>query len=119
MMSHSASHAATSVLLIEADLDAQARHEAVLDSAGYPVLARANLPELTDLKGVALILMDVASFHALRSVGAGRLPPIVVTAPDEKAGVTACLCGATSWVPLWSDNQYLLDEVEGALRSGL
>lgn len=108
---------ATPVLLIEANLDARDRHEEVLRAAGYDVCAIAACPDTGELSRAAMVLSDVPSFHWLQEQRARRLPPTVVITEDERAGVTACLCGAADWVPVESDAAYLLGAVDGALRS--
>jgi hypothetical protein len=110
-----ASAHAISVLLIEADLNARARHEQALCAAGYVVLALSACPDLTDLRETAALLTDVPSFYWLQEVQVQELPPTIVLTSDEKAGVTACLCGADAWVPVDSDDDYLVDALRGLL----
>jgi DNA-binding response OmpR family regulator len=110
------SYQATVVLLIEADLNARARHEEALRSAGFTVLALAACPDQHDINRASLVLSDVPSFHWLRAQGLSRMPPVIVFSGDEKAAVTACLCGAMDWVPVAGDDEYLLDVVRGVLR---
>ncbi len=106
----------TAVLLIEADLDARDRHEEALRAAGYEVCAIAACPDADDLSRAALVLSDIPSFNWLREQPGRGLPLTVVLTDDERAGVTACLCGAADWVPVDSDPAYLVDAVDGALR---
>ena len=106
----------TSVLLIEADLDARTRHESTLISAGYAVRTVAACPEPTDVLAADVVLSDLPSFHWLQDQRIGRMPPIVALAPDVRGGVTACLCGAAAWVPSDGDGGYLLDTVDGVLN---
>jgi DNA-binding response OmpR family regulator len=110
---------AISVLLIEADLNARARHEQALCAAGYVVLALSACPDLTDLRDTAVLLTDVPSFYWLQELQIRQLPPTIVLTGDEKAGVTACLCGADAWVPVDSEDDYLLDALQGLLRPDL
>jgi hypothetical protein len=108
----------TPVLLIESDLDARERHERALRAAGYPVLAFSDPPDDDGFSHAAVLLSDVASFHWLQARQIPRLPPIIVLTSDDKAGVTACLCGAASWVPVDSDDAYLVDALTGVVRPG-
>lgn len=110
------SRQATVLLLIEADLDARGRHENALRSAGFTILAVAACPDPHDVDRASLVLSDVPSFHWLRDQGIHRMPPVIVLSRDEKAAVTACLCGAMDWVPAGGDDAYLLDVVAGVLR---
>lgn len=106
----------TSVLLVEADLDARARHEGTLSSAGYTVMSVAACPEPHDVVSASIVLSDIPSFHWLQDQRIRRFPPIVALAHDAHAGVTACLCGAAAWVPADGDGEYLLDTVDGVLH---
>jgi hypothetical protein len=110
------SPAATPVLLIEADLDARERHEQALRAAGYPVLAVSDATEDTAFDDAAILVTDVPTFHWLQGRQIAHPPPMIVLTSDEKAGVTACLCGAAAWVPVDSDDGYLVDELDGVLR---
>lgn len=112
------SPADTPVLLVEADLNARSRHESVLRSAGYAVLASSACPDPGDLQGAAVLLSDVASFHWIQDQQLRQIPPTIVLTSDDKAGITACLCGADAWVPVDSDDAYLLDALDGVLRPG-
>jgi hypothetical protein len=105
----------TLLLLIEADLSARSRHEKALQAAGYVVLACGACPDEDELHLAAVVLSDIASFHWLQEQNARRLPPTIVVTDDEKAGVTACLCGAAAWVPTYSDDAYLVDTLDGLL----
>jgi hypothetical protein len=111
-----ASDAPTPVLLIEANPDARSRHENALRDAGYAVSARSACPDADECRVAAIVLSDVPSYHWLQEQHIGTLPPTVVLTTDEKAGITACLCGADAWVPTDSDDGYLLDTVSGLLR---
>lgn len=111
-----ASPQASPVLLIEADLNARVRHEQALRAAGYPVLAFSDPAEDTTWKDAAVLVTDVPTFHWLQARQLAHPPPMVVLTSDEKAGVTACLCGAAAWVPVDSDDAYLVDELDGVLR---
>jgi hypothetical protein len=102
------------VLLIEVDMDARAKHEHALRAGGYTVQSAA-CPEQTEVDQAAVVLADVPSFHWLRET-ARHLPPTLVVTNDEKAGVTACLCGADAWAPVASDDGYLIAAVDGVLR---
>jgi len=111
-----ASSAETSVLLVEADLDARTRHEGTLSSAGYAVTTVAACPEATDVLAADVVLSDIPSFHWLQNQHIATMPPIVALAADARGGVTACLCGAAAWVPADGDGGYLLDTVDGVLH---
>lgn len=106
----------TSVLLVEADLDARARHEGTLSSAGYAVTTVAACPEPTEVLAADVVLSDIPSFHWLQDQRMSRMPPIVALAADAHGGVTACLCGAAAWVPADGDAGYLLDTVDGVVN---
>jgi hypothetical protein len=110
------SAARTTVLLVEADLDARMRHEDALSAAGYAVMTVTACPEPADVLTADLVLSDVPSFHWLQDQNIGIMPPIVALAPDARGGVTACLCGAAAWVPADGDGGYLLDTVDGVLH---
>lgn len=110
------SEAQTTVLLVEADLDARSRHEQALAGAGYSVMAVTACPEATDVLAVDLVLSDLPSFHWLQDQQLSRLPPIVALAADARGGVTACLCGAAAWAPADGDGAYLLDTIDGVLH---
>src|SRR5687768_5109658 len=56
----------TCVLLVEADLDARARHEGTLSSAGYAVTTVAACPEPTEVLAADVVLSDIPSFHWLQ-----------------------------------------------------
>ena len=106
----------TSVLLVEADLDARSRHEATLSSAGYAVVTVAACPDSDDVQAADVVLSDIPSFHWLQDQRMRRMPPIVALAADVRGGVTACLCGAAAWVPADGDGAYLLDTLDGVIN---
>ena len=106
----------TTVLLVEADLDARERHQRALSAAGYSVMTAAACPEAPDVVAADLVLSDLPSFHWLQDQRLSRVPPIVALAADAHGGVTACLCGAAAWAPADGDGAYLLDTVEGVLH---
>jgi hypothetical protein len=97
-------------------LNARERHEQALRAAGYPVLAFSDATEDMTLGDAAILVTDVPTFHWLQARQMAHRPPMIVLTSDEKAGVTACLCGAAAWVPVDSDDAYLVDELEGVLR---
>jgi hypothetical protein len=105
------------IVVIEADLEARAHHEQALRSAGYAVVAFASCPEPSEVALAAVVLSDVASFHWQRESSSGPQPPTIVMTDDEKAGVIACLCGASTWVRSSGGEAGLLEEVETVLRS--
>jgi hypothetical protein len=107
---------ATSVLLVEADLDARAKHEQALSLAGYAVVTVSACPEANDVLAADIVLIDVPSFHWLQDQQLGYMPPLVALAGDARGGVTACLCGAAAWVPAQGDGEYLLDTIDGVLH---
>lgn len=106
----------TPVLLIEADPEARCRHENALSAAGFSVVACSACPEPAQWRVASLVLSDVPSYHWLQQQHIRRFPPTIVLSADEKAGITACLCGADAWVPTDSDDEYLLHTVKGLLR---
>jgi len=110
------STAPTSILLVEADLDARARHEEALTGAGYHVTTVAACPDAADVHSADLVLSDVPSFHWLQDQRISRIPPLIALAADARSGVTACLCGAAAWVPADGDTAYLVDTIEGVLH---
>ena len=105
------------IVVIEADLEARAHHERALRSAGYTVVAFASCPEPSEVALAAVVLSDVASFHWQRESSSGPQPPTIVLTDDEKAGVIACLCGASTWVRSSVGEAGLLEELETVLRS--
>ena len=107
---------ATSVLLVEADLDARTRHESTLSSAGYSVITLAACPDSDEVHAADLVLSDIPSFHWLQDQHISQMPPVVAVAADARGGITACLCGAAAWVPADGDGAYLLDTVDGVLH---
>ena len=107
---------ATSILLVEADLDARSRHESTLSSAGYSVITLTACPDADEVRAADVVLSDIPSFHWLQDQRISRMPPIVALAADARGGVTACLCGAAAWVPSDGDGAYLLDTVDGVLH---
>jgi hypothetical protein len=112
----SPSPAKTVLLILELDPDARSRHEAVLDAAGYAVVALSGLPDATTIHGCGLVISDIPSFLWLQAQRFDRrLPPVVVVAADAREGVTACLAGAADWVPAAGTADYFLDTVADAL----
>jgi hypothetical protein len=105
----------TPLLLIEADSDARSRHEGTLRAGGYAVFAVAASPDAIDLDVAAVVLSDIASFHWLEEQHSWRLGQTIVITADDRAGATACLCGAAAWVPVDSDDGYLLATLDGVL----
>jgi hypothetical protein len=62
------------------------------------------------------VISDIPSFLWLQAQRFARpLPPVVVVAADAKEGVTACLAGATDWVPASGTTDYFLGTVADAL----
>jgi hypothetical protein len=106
------SAAATHVLLIEADSNMRGEHASTLQHAGYIVREVAGLPAEEDIDAAELILTDAVSFEWLRDHTVDSR--VVVLTDDLKVGITACLCGATDWVPIHSPREYLLDVVREA-----
>lgn len=106
---------ATSVLLVEADPDARARHEYALTSAGFDVVTMTACPGTEDVLAADVVVSDIPSFHWLQEHTVNDMPPMVALAGDVHDGVTACLCGASAWVPSDGDGAYLLDTLEGVL----
>lgn len=104
------------VLLIEVNSDARATHRATLAGGGYSVTPAEAWPPLTEIGLSAIVISDVVSFRLLQDSGIRRLPPVVVLADDARAGVSACLCGATAWVPTRGDDGYLLATIDELVR---
>ncbi len=106
----------THVLLIEANPDARAAHEATLEAGGYAVTAAEVWPALNDVALPAILISDLASFRLLQGSEIRRLPPVVVLADDAHSGASACLLGANAWVPTHGDDGYFLATIQDLVR---
>lgn len=104
------------MLLIEVNSDARATHTATLSDGGYAVRLAEAWPPLTEVELSAIVISDVVSFRLLQDSGIRRLPPVVVLADDASSGVSACLCGATAWVPTHGDDGYFLATIDGLVH---
>jgi hypothetical protein len=111
-----ASASQTLVLLIEADADARDRHEVLLASVGYAVRSLPALPDAVEVQSSAVIIADLASFHRLRAQQFDGRRPILVITEDCSSGATACLCGATDWIPTYGAPDYFLSTLADTLH---
>ena len=115
-----ASTVGITVLLIEVNPDARAKHSEALAAGGYTVTAAEAWPPVAQAVHPATILIsDVPSFHLLGGSAMSDKRPVVVLADDARAGVAACLHGADAWVPTHGDGAYLLDTIAGVARPRL
>jgi hypothetical protein len=106
----------TQVLLIEANPDARAAHQATLAAGGYAVTLAQVWPHFNGVAPPAIVISDVESFRLLQGSQIRQLPPVVVLADDAHSGVSACLSGANAWVPIHGDDAYFLATIESLVR---
>lgn len=107
------SHSPTHVLLVEADSNSRSLHTAALERAGYHVVAVPTLPPSEEVVSADVILADYPTFQVLQHDH--HRGQIVVVTDDVRAGVTACLCGASDWVPMSGASDYFTEAVKEAV----
>jgi hypothetical protein len=79
---------------------------------GYQVVAVPTLPASAEVGSADVILADYPTFQVLQHDH--HQGQVVVVTDDVKVGVTACLCGASDWVPVSGASDYLTEAVKDA-----
>ena len=69
----------------------------IITSAAWVRLSRRRMV-------AAIVLSDVPPYHWLQEQQLRHLPPTISVTNDEKAGVTACFCGADAWATCWTQS---------------